>query len=138
MTLSEAELKDFEAAARPMIGWLNRNCHPHVTVLIDPTSAELCEGIATFRTNEYIPDDRPGPTLAPHQERVIQEKVELDEKLKKLNDFFKTETFSSLGYGDTALLTRQFEHMLRYSETLGERIAAFGLINHLTQGEQIE
>lgn len=44
MILNEQERTEFEKVARPLVEWLNKNCHPHVTVIVDPTSAELSEG----------------------------------------------------------------------------------------------
>ena len=38
----------FEELARPMIKYLCENYHPHVTVIITPTSAELLEGLKTI------------------------------------------------------------------------------------------
>ena len=54
--LTKEQRADFERIARLMIKWLNDNCHPHVTVVISPTHAELSEGVAAFRTNEYLKD----------------------------------------------------------------------------------
>lgn len=56
MILTEQERQAFEAVTRPVIEWLNKNCHPHVTVVIDTTSAELSEGVWSIRTNDYIRD----------------------------------------------------------------------------------
>jgi hypothetical protein len=36
---------DFKSASMPLIKWLNENHHPHVSVIVTPTSAELCEGL---------------------------------------------------------------------------------------------
>ena len=44
MTMTEQQRQEFEAVTRPVIEWLNVNCHPHVTVVIEPTKAELSEG----------------------------------------------------------------------------------------------
>jgi hypothetical protein len=41
MILNELQRHEFEQAARPLIKWLNDNCHPHVTAIIEPTRAEL-------------------------------------------------------------------------------------------------
>ena len=41
MTLTEQQRKEFEAVTRPVIEWLNNNCHPHVSAVIEPTRAEL-------------------------------------------------------------------------------------------------
>lgn len=56
MILNEQERQQFEAVVRPLIEWLNANCHPHVTVIVDNTSAELVEGIAAVRTRDYVRD----------------------------------------------------------------------------------
>jgi hypothetical protein len=65
--------------------------------------------------------------MEPHQERVVAEKKELDEKLAKL------ETFIFRGQGkwfdvpdaERLRMTKQYCHMMDYSRVLGERIAAF-------------
>lgn len=47
----------FEQVCRPVIKWLNDNQHPHVTVIITPTNAELTEGIqSTGRIMDYVKD----------------------------------------------------------------------------------
>ena len=47
----------FEELARPMVKYLCENYHPHVTVIITPTSAELLEGLKNIgRVEDYIRD----------------------------------------------------------------------------------
>lgn len=47
----------FEELARPMLKYLCENYHPHVTVVITPTSAELLEGLKTIgNVDDYIRD----------------------------------------------------------------------------------
>lgn len=47
----------FEELARPMVKYLCEEYHPHVTVIITPTSAELLEGLKTSgRVDDYIRD----------------------------------------------------------------------------------
>lgn len=47
----------FEELARPMIKYLCENYHPHVSVIITPTSAELLEGLKTVGyIDDYIRD----------------------------------------------------------------------------------
>ena len=47
----------FEELARPMVKYLCEEYHPHVTVIITPTSAELLEGLKTIgRVEDYIRD----------------------------------------------------------------------------------
>lgn len=64
--------------------------------------------------------------LQPHQQRVVTEKAELDEKIGKLTAFFNTEMFANLDDAEIERLQRQADHMSAYSAVLGERIAAFG------------
>lgn len=63
--------------------------------------------------------------FAPHQQRVVVEKVELDEKLTKLQAFVKTEKFAGLSVTERALLLDQEVAMKTYSAILRERIARF-------------
>lgn len=63
--------------------------------------------------------------MAPHQERVVKEKAELDEKLEKLNEFGRGELFATLPSAEQERLIRQSKIMDQYSVVLGERIAAF-------------
>jgi hypothetical protein len=71
----------------------------------------------------YWPDKE--NTLQPHQERVVVEKRELDDKLTKLRAFFKAATFTTLPEEEQLRLERQSRLMQEYSDVLGERIAAF-------------
>lgn len=54
--MTEQQLQEFEAITRPVIEWLNANCHPHVTVTIDPTRAVLSEGTFAYTTLDYLRD----------------------------------------------------------------------------------
>lgn len=56
MTLTEQQRKEFEAVTRPVIEWLNKNCHPHVSVVVEPTRAELSEGVCAYPTFDYVQD----------------------------------------------------------------------------------
>ena len=66
-------------------------------------------------------------TYAPHQQRVIEEKRELDEKIQKLTAFIYSEKFVSIvSDGDERLrLQQQDEVMRQYSRVLCNRIALF-------------
>jgi hypothetical protein len=68
---------------------------------------------------------RKGDPMAPHQERVVEEKRSLDEKLSKLDAFGRTETFAALPVEEQGRLNRQHSIMEDYSRILAERIAAF-------------
>lgn len=62
----------------------------------------------------------------PHQQRVIDEKGELDQRREKLESFYSTSIFHGLPESEQSRLLRQGVAMRTYSEILGERIAAFG------------
>lgn len=63
--------------------------------------------------------------MQPHQERVVTEKKELDEKIKKLAEFRLSPTCRQLPEDEQDRLYAQYTHMNNYSLVLGERIAAF-------------
>ena len=63
--------------------------------------------------------------LQPHQQRVVTEKAELDEKLGKLLSFFQTPTFAGLSEAEQSRLRNQARFMDGYSAVLAERIAAW-------------
>jgi len=56
MILNKEQRKSYEEVVRPLIKWLNNNCHSHVTVIVDCSNAELSEGINSFRTEDYWKD----------------------------------------------------------------------------------
>ena len=66
-------------------------------------------------------------TYAPHQQRVIEEKRELDEKIQKLTAFIYSEKFVSIVSDDDERirLLQQDEVMRQYSRVLCNRIASF-------------
>ena len=63
--------------------------------------------------------------LPPYQQRVIQERNELDSKLGNLLTFIGTPVFHSLDGADRALLKQQADVMAEYSRILSIRIARF-------------
>lgn len=65
-------------------------------------------------------------SLEPHQQRVVDEKAALDEKLGKLVPFFGTPLFAGLPEAEQSRLRNQARFMDGYSAVLGERIEAFG------------
>ena len=46
----------FEAAARPLIQWLNENTNPHAQVIVTVDSAELLTAEIIVKTQDYIKD----------------------------------------------------------------------------------
>lgn len=63
--------------------------------------------------------------MQPHEQRVVDEQAELEDKLRRLNDFTKVSTFALLDSEDKTLLRMQLEVMRTYSSILGLRIARF-------------
>jgi hypothetical protein len=65
--------------------------------------------------------------LQPHQQRVIDEKTELDKKATALSHFIgNSDIFPTLDEAEQERLREQNDVMWQYSEILGARIAAFG------------
>lgn len=60
------------------------------------------------------------------QERVLNEKKELDTKIEKLGEFVKTEFFQTLPEIDSQLLNLQLGTMKIYSQILDVRMERFG------------
>ena len=49
--------KEFDEAAKPLIKFLNHvEFHPHMTVVVTATNAELMEGKRNFVTHEFVKD----------------------------------------------------------------------------------
>lgn len=63
--------------------------------------------------------------MLPHQQRVLDEKAELDERLKKLSAFVITDAFNRLDSTDRELLLEQEDAMTTYSDVLTRRIKNF-------------
>lgn len=60
MILSDREMLEFEAAARPLVKWLNDNCHPMVVAIVKPSRAELLEGVYSVNVTDYIKERSDG------------------------------------------------------------------------------
>jgi hypothetical protein len=61
MTMSNVDKKvkrhsTFEKAVKPLMEWLNNNCHPHTHVIVDQTHAVLSEDSMSFNTTEFVKD----------------------------------------------------------------------------------
>lgn len=68
--------------------------------------------------------------MAPHQQRVVDEKVELDKKIEALNLFIDSRDkpgsiFANLPQAERDRLYVQVNVMATYSDILAQRIAAF-------------
>jgi len=86
-----------------------------------------------FTATYEAADQQPAPgaahagysTMRPHQQRVVDEKVELDEKHRRLRVFLIGDVFGGLDEAEQRRLQAQVVAMKVYSDILGERIAAF-------------
>lgn len=63
--------------------------------------------------------------MEPFQERVMEEKAELDKKREALRLFIESDNFQKLSYGERHRLRYQANVMRDYSIILDERIQAF-------------
>lgn len=64
--------------------------------------------------------------IQPHQQRVIDERDELDTKIESLSTFIQTNIiYNNLPIDERQRLTRQVVLMRKYSQVLSERIASF-------------
>lgn len=72
----------------------------------------------------YLPIGHIGH-LPAHQQRVIGEKAQLDDRLTKLDGFIGTPVFSGLPETEQELLKLQADAMRVYRDVLARRIEAF-------------
>lgn len=63
--------------------------------------------------------------LLPHQQRVVDERQDNEERLGKLRQFLTTDLCFSLPFDERGRLVRQEKIMAELSEVLAERIEAF-------------
>lgn len=75
------------------------------------------------RAYREVPEPAPGQLQ--HQQRVVIEKADLDEKLTKLLAFFQGGIFATLPEAERSRLRNQARFMDGYAAVLEERIKAF-------------
>ena len=63
--------------------------------------------------------------MLPHQQRVVDEKAELDLKIEKLDKFLDSENSENIPQKELKILVMQSMAMQNYSLILGARITAF-------------
>lgn len=56
VTLTKEQADELLERAKPLIKWLNDNCHPHCQIEITPSGVSLTEAIACRRTEEFLKD----------------------------------------------------------------------------------
>jgi len=60
-----------------------------------------------------------------HEDRVVEEKAQLDGKIGRLSDFMHGDAYQTLSATDQGLLMVQFRIMKSYSQVLADRIRRF-------------
>lgn len=65
--------------------------------------------------------------MRPHQQRVVDEKQDIDGKIERLAEFFTTDIFHDLDQAEKDRLKTQYSVMEVYSMILYQRIEAFPL-----------
>lgn len=54
--MNKEKRNEFIKVVEPVIKWMNENLHPHHTIVIDCTTAELLEGQMSHKTGKYLKD----------------------------------------------------------------------------------
>jgi hypothetical protein len=54
MVVTSEQREAMLQAAKPLIKWLNDNCHPHCRAVVDHINIELVGGIATHGTEQFL------------------------------------------------------------------------------------
>ena len=54
MIITKEQNDEMLEAAKPLMKWLNENCHPHCTISIDQKTIKLVEDIAFNNTDEFL------------------------------------------------------------------------------------
>jgi hypothetical protein len=71
--------------------------------------------------------------MQPHQERVVTEQKDLQEKIHKLNAFIRSEMFDHIDPAEQGRLKDQYDAMQRYNSILLDRINHFPKVNENIQ-----
>ena len=56
MTITDEQRAELLEASKPLIKWINENGHPHIKAIVDCTTVEIVEGVATNKTEEFLKD----------------------------------------------------------------------------------
>lgn len=66
--------------------------------------------------------------LLPHQQRVVEERDALREKINKLTETMASPMWSLISGDERNLLVRQLRAMVNYCSILGERLRLWGAV----------
>lgn len=87
---------------------------------------QLKEQLFQAQQPPQLPVESSPSGLAPHQQRVVDEKTVLDDRREKLNAFMQGDNFFVLcDEPERIRMIDQYNAMTTYSKVLGERISAF-------------
>ncbi len=56
MILTKEQREEFENVVKPVMEYLGKYHHPHVTIIIDVGRSEILEGSASIVTDEFVSD----------------------------------------------------------------------------------
>lgn len=88
-----------------------------------PREAHVAVDCPRFRLTRRV-------VMQPFQQRVIDEKAQLDAKMEKLDHFLDSETFFMLPEDEQHRLVDQYDAMDKYSEILRQRINHFNEVSN--------
>ncbi len=84
------------------------------------------ESVEESARNKELEDLMVESATEPHQQRVIDEKRDLDDRALKLGNFIGLNPiYKTLDVSEQDRMMKQYEIMCKYSAILGDRIAAF-------------
>ena len=63
--------------------------------------------------------------MQPHQLRVVEERIDLEEKIHNLTAFMTSARVAQVSLAESYRMRRQLQHMQDYSRALLDRINAF-------------
>jgi len=56
MIMTKEQVEQFREAAKPLVKFLCDNFDPHVTVIVEPSGAEILSSSSTVKIEEFIRD----------------------------------------------------------------------------------
>lgn len=54
--MNDYDRVEFDRITNELIEWMNKNCHPHSTIIVDLTHAELLEGCMSNLNETFLRD----------------------------------------------------------------------------------
>ncbi len=119
----------FKRTMAALIDGLNRECNAEFASVraMDCMEDAAMHGVKVL-TSEYAakePEYKVKEDLLPHEQRVVEELAQLDERMEKLQLFMTTDIYAGLKLPDQVLLRNQLAFMQEYAHILRQRIMRF-------------